>query len=137
MDLPLVDTNIRKIITHFFYNDAVQKEKIIEQKALKILPKDRSWEWHQALMDFGALELPKLLPKKKTVKEQVPFRNTHRFIRGKIIDLLRDGVYPKRKLFLKLKDMTKRDRKVIAKNLQSLLGEGLVVFEKEKYQLGE
>lgn len=136
MDLPLVDTNIRKIITHFFYDDVAQKEKDIEKKALEILPKDRSWEWHQALMDFGALELSKLLPKTKSVKGKIPFRETDRFIRGKIIDVLREGTYLEKKLLAILLDLTKRDEQAVTKNLQMLTKEGLIAFKSGTYRLG-
>ena len=136
MDLPLVDTNIRKIITHFFYNDVIQNEKEIEKKALELLPKGKSWEWHQALMDFGALELPSLVPKTARGKGKIPFKDTNRFIRGKIIDVLRERSFPENELLVILSDLTKRDEETLVKNLQSLIKEGLVSIRNGKYGLG-
>lgn len=136
MDLPLVDTNIRKIITHFFFEDVAQKEKVIEATAHNILPKGKSWEWHQALMDFGALELSKLLPTARRTKGKILFKDTNRFIRGKIIDVLREGTYPERKLLAKLLDLTKRDEEILIKNLQLLVKEGLISVLNGKYALG-
>ena len=58
-NVAMVDTNIRQIITHFFFHDAPQKDKIIQNIADQLVPKGKSWEWHQALMDYGALALEK------------------------------------------------------------------------------
>lgn len=89
-----VDTNIRRIITHFFFKDVPQKEKIIQEVADTLIPTGKSWEWNQALMDYGALALPKLRTQNSNLndqkKERVPFRETNRFFRGRIMDLLRE-----------------------------------------------
>lgn len=87
-NVAMVDTNIRQIITHFFFNDTLQKESIIQQVADKLLPRGKSWEWHQALMDYGALELTKI---PGIVKKQKKFKDSNRFYRGKIIDILRES----------------------------------------------
>lgn len=91
-EAPLVDTNIRQIITHYFFKDQAQKESVIEEVALQLVPSGKSWEWHQALMDYGALELNVSratyhVSRKKTI----PFRESNRFYRGRIIDQLRQG----------------------------------------------
>jgi A/G-specific adenine glycosylase len=52
-DVGVVDTNIRKIIQKEF-NAQNCSEKEIQQIADDIVPKGKSWEWHQALMDYGA-----------------------------------------------------------------------------------
>ncbi len=87
-DVALVDTNIRQIITHFFFKDKPQKESVIGEAADQLLPIGKSWEWHQALMDYGALELERVSQKKS-----IPFKNSNRFYRGRIIDLLREKGY--------------------------------------------
>jgi A/G-specific adenine glycosylase len=94
-DISLIDTNIRQIITHFFFDDGKQKEKDIEEIATQLVPVGKSWEWHQALMDYGALALRgDVKPSKKTKKhEKVPFRESDRFFRGRIIDALREKSY--------------------------------------------
>jgi A/G-specific adenine glycosylase len=87
-----VDTNIRQIITHFFFEDVRQRPEVIESVARQLVPNGKSWEWHQALMDYGALEL-KVSGIKYQVsgKKQEPFRDSNRFYRGRIMDLLREG----------------------------------------------
>lgn len=86
-DVAMVDTNIRQIITHYFFDDKPQKPFEIQQVADKLVPKGKSWEWHQALMDFGALELK--VPQVSR-RKQKPFRGSNRFYRGRIMDLLRE-----------------------------------------------
>ena len=98
-EAPLVDTNIRQIITHYFFKDQPQKESVIEEVALQLVPKGKSWEWHQALMDYGAEESSKFPSKLRTGKIQrsklkkktKPFHQSNRFYRGRIIDQLRQG----------------------------------------------
>jgi A/G-specific adenine glycosylase len=90
-DIAAVDTNIRQIITHFFFNDVPQKDKIIQEVADKLVPVNKAWEWHQALMDYGALAMPKLEVKKIRKKAVIPFKETNRYFRGKIMDILREG----------------------------------------------
>lgn len=112
-DIAMVDTNIRQIITHFFFNDVKQKETVIQEAADTLLPRGKSWEWHQALMDYGALELPKV---PGMVKKQKQFRGSNRFYRGRIIDVLREGSMKERVL---LKDYS-------ASVIDGLLKDGLI-----------
>lgn len=101
-EVPLVDTNIRQIITHFFRLDQAKGralEQEIEDIARQLIPSGKSWAWHQALMDYGALEIKKGNGKRKKVKKkQIPFRESNRFFRGRIIDRLREGNVRERKL---------------------------------------
>ncbi len=90
-DIAMVDTNIRQIITHFFFDDKPQKEKAIQSVADQFVPKGKSWEWHQALMDYGALEMQKIKKKDEKIKKStIPFKESNRFFRGRIIDMLRE-----------------------------------------------
>jgi len=58
-NVAMVDTNIRQIITHYLFNGLPQKEKLIQEAADMLVPDGRAWEWHQALMDFGASAMGK------------------------------------------------------------------------------
>ncbi len=90
MDVSMVDTNIRKIITHFFFDDIPQKERVILDVAERLVPIGKSWQWHQALMDYGALVMAKQKRIKKFLRQpRVPFVLTNRFFRGQILDDLR------------------------------------------------
>lgn len=86
-DEVVVDTNVRQIISHFFIKKGATESEIYNVAQL-ILPEGRGWEWHQALMDFGALALPKT---KNNHKNGQKFTDSRRFYRGRIIDFLRSG----------------------------------------------
>ncbi|MBI4062532.1 Fe-S cluster assembly protein HesB [Candidatus Gottesmanbacteria bacterium] len=122
-DIAIVDTNIRQIITHFFFDDKPQKESVIQGVADQLLPKGKSWEWHQALMDYGALELVRA---RKPAKQSVPFHRTNRFFRGQIIDRLRDK--PLREKML-LRNLNK-PRKHLKSLLDDLEADGLITRSK-------
>lgn len=113
-DVALVDTNIRQILTHFFFHDVPQKEKIIQTLADALVPKGKSWEWHQALMDYGALGLNKV---PGVIKKQSQFKNSNRYFRGKLIDVLREGSVKEKVL---LKDFS-------SAIINSLMKDGLIV----------
>jgi A/G-specific adenine glycosylase len=123
-NIAAVDTNIRQIITHFFFHDKPQKEKVIQNVADQLLPIGKSWEWHQALMDYGALEMPKLKIKKIKKSDGIPFKETNRYFRGRIIDVLRAGPIDEDIL---LQDFS-------AFSINGLIKEGLV--ERKKGVLG-
>lgn len=101
-NVAMVDTNIRQIIIHFFFHDKLQKESVIQSLADQLVPRGKSWEWHQALMDFGAIALRKSNHLERSRKNSQPFRETNRFYRGRIMDLLRDKRYREKTLVLKL-----------------------------------
>ena len=124
-DVAAVDTNIRQIITHFFFHDVGQKPAAIQKIADKLVPAGKSWEWHQALMDYGSLEMPKFKIKKIKKSGGIPFKETNRYFRGRIIDRLREKSIDEKNL---LKDFSK-------KIIESLIKDGLVVRKKGKLQL--
>lgn len=85
LQIPVVDTNIRKVITHEFSDGQLQSEKIIHEVALLILPKGKAYDWNQALMDYSASVLK---GKKIPVPKQSHFLSSDRYYRGQIIKLL-------------------------------------------------
>jgi A/G-specific adenine glycosylase len=125
----LVDTNIRKIITHYFFQDKPQKESMVESFARILVPEGKSWEWHQALMDFGALEMPKLfrsMKKRVGSKKAVPFRDSARFHRGKIVDLLRKSSLPEEEIIHLCKKEYGKQSSYVKRIMEGLLLDGLV-----------
>jgi A/G-specific adenine glycosylase len=122
-----VDTNIRKIITHFFFDDTPQKPFIIQQTADQLVPEGKSWEWHQALMDFGALRLRSgQAPRKKSI----PFKDTNRFYRGRIIDLLREKSYIETKMINTIYNQYKKPEYEIQSIINGLIKDELVTRRK-------
>ncbi len=122
---PLVDTNIRRIITHFFFDNKPQKERAIEKVARRLLPKGKSWEWHQALMDYGALELnvPRITHNASRI---TPFRESNRFYRGRIVDRLREGNLKQTTLIEEFTGRYGKSRDFIEEILVGLTRDGLI-----------
>jgi len=135
MDIAAVDTNIRQIITHFFFSDKPQKEKVIQDVADKLVPPDESWEWHQALMDYGSLEMPKFNIKKIKKSAGIPFKETNRFYRGRVIDTLREGDMREWVLLKELHDRYDKPEEFITKIVDGLVKDGLVERKKGMLQL--
>lgn len=134
-NLAMVDTNIRRIITHFFYGDLAQKPSKIQWVAGRILPRGKSWEWHQALMDYGALELSKIKRPERSRRTSIPFRDSNRYFRGRIIDRLREKRYPEGTLIKSLKYSFGRNAKFYQLLLSQLEKEGLLIKRKNIYSL--
>jgi len=125
-DIAMVDTNIRKIITHFFFQDKKQPENVIQDLADQLLPKGKSWQWHQALMDLGSQMQTISNAKCPMSNKKLPFRESNRFFRGRIVDLLREKGWKETAL---LREMVKRHGKDVQfykKILEKLLQEGLL-----------
>ena len=124
-NVALVDTNIRQIITHFFFHDEPQKESVIQGVADQLLPKGKSWQWHQALMDYNAIAMPKSKTQ-MTNKKSIPFQETNRYFRGQIIDRLRDKPQREKTLFRGFN----KPRKYLKSLLVNLERDGLITRSK-------
>lgn len=127
-DVSMVDTNIRQIITHFFFRDKKQPEHVIQNIADQLVPKGKSWEWHQALMDYNAAlprnpksQIPNL--KKKTI----PFQNSNRFYRGRIMDLLREREWKEEELLSALIKTYGKPTDYLQAIIHGLMKDGLLI----------
>lgn len=81
----VIDTNVTKVITIHVANGIVPDKKELKRLAEKLLPKDRAYEWNQALMDYAAGELKK---EKIPIPKQSTFKNSNRYFRGQVIKYL-------------------------------------------------
>ncbi len=133
----MIDTNIRQIIVHYFFNGFPQKEKAVEAVADQLVPRDKSWEWHQALMDYGALELKNVIDTTKKVKKSVavPFKESNRYFRGRVIDALRQKSWEEKKLIAYTSDYYKKSPSFVKKIIDGLLKDGLLERSKKLLQL--
>jgi len=83
--LVTIDTNIRRVLlSEFGLPDNTPVAKI-EELAEQLLPKRRSRDWHNALMDYSRLMLPKRLPGIRSGNRQTTFEGSLRQIRGEIV----------------------------------------------------
>lgn len=87
-----IDTNIRKVIIHFFFAHLKEVSDIqVKEIAAKALYTNNPRDWHYALMDYGALELarkPLLLQKAKGYRPQANFLGSPRYFRAKVVKFL-------------------------------------------------
>ena len=133
----MIDTNIRQIIVHYFFNGSSQKEKFVEAVADQLVPRGKSWEWHQALMDYGALELKNIIDTSKRVKKRasIPFKETSRYFRGRIIDALREKSWEEKKLIDYTGDFYNKPPPFMKKIIDGLLKDGLLERSKKHLRL--
>ncbi len=88
-DVVCVDTNIRRILLHELGLEHDTPLLQLEQIAEACLPRGRSREWHNALMDYGALVLTsRSTGIKAKAKSPKPFRTSKRYYRGQIMKML-------------------------------------------------
>lgn len=124
----VIDTNIRQILLRLFFDDHPQPPAIIADVARQLLPAGKSWQWHQALMDYGALALPRT-PKKKSAPA-IPFHQSNRFFRGRILDLLREKPYGQKEILQELHTTYQRPEAFFSDLINKLQDEELVTQTK-------
>ncbi|USN45730.1 MAG: Fe-S cluster assembly protein HesB [Candidatus Woesearchaeota archaeon] len=128
--LATVDTNIRRILMHEFSLPTTYSEKQIEELALLLLPRRRSRDWHNALMDYGSLVLTSkktgIAPKTK----QSTFQGSTRWYRGQILKLLTE-----KKNVTKKSIYTNYEKELIDPIIKNLISEGLICEKKDRISL--
>ena len=82
LEVPVIDTNIRRVLIFLFKLDEKISMQELENFATKIIPKWKSRNWHNALMDYGALELTARKTKIKPTSKQSKFEWSDRQVRG-------------------------------------------------------
>lgn len=131
--IPVIDTNIRKVIAHEFFKGELPEEKAIEEVARQILPIGKAYEWNQALMDYSSLVLK---DKKIPVPKQSHFLTSDRYFRGQIIKLLL-GV--KTISFIELWDYFADRNPIEQERLREIVGnmakDGLIVYQNDRVSL--
>ena len=85
LEVPVIDTNIRRVLIFLFKLPESISTKELEAFAEKIIPKGRSRDRHNALMDYGALELTAKKTKIKSLSKQSKFEGSDRQVRGRIM----------------------------------------------------
>ena len=83
--LATIDTNIRRVLLYEFGLPVSTPMTEIEAVAYRVLPKSRSRDWHNGLMDYSRLALPKQLATIPPISRQSRFEGSGRQVRGEII----------------------------------------------------
>lgn len=87
-NIATVDTNIRRIFIHEFKLSETIPDKDLFMLAEKILPKGKSRDWHNALMDYGSHILTSKETGIRPKTQQSKFKGSRREYRAKIIKYL-------------------------------------------------
>lgn len=90
LDIAAVDTNIRRVLIHELQLPESIAPADLRRIAGEVLPKGRSREWHNALMDYGALELTSRRTGISPLSRQTPFKGSRRWYRGRLLRELLD-----------------------------------------------
>ncbi len=81
ISVPVIDTNIRRVLIFLFKLPETITAKALEDFAETIIPKGRSRDWHNALMDQWALLLTARKTKIKPLSKQSKFEWSDRQVR--------------------------------------------------------
>jgi len=133
-DTLLIETNIRTVVLHHSFPDAVSvSDSEIREVLRKAQPKDMAREWYWALMDYGShLKRSGIRTnhRSKGYVTQGAFKGSSRQARGAILRTLAES--PKRSL----SDILGKERiEQVASELQKLMNEGLVEKYRGSYRL--
>ena len=118
-DVPFMDTNMRRVLHRILIGVDVPAPQLNDRQltalAAEMIPAGDGWNWNQGLIEFGALQCsarkplcmvcpmqdicearPTIqtvlatLPKGAAKKKEVPFKESNRYFRGRVVDLLRE-----------------------------------------------
>lgn len=126
-EVPVIDTNIRRVLIFLYKLPETISMQELEDFATTIIPKGKSRDWHNALMDYGALELTARKTKIKPLSKQSKFEGSDRQVRGWILKQL---VKESPLLISRVQEeFSKKDVKMI---VDGMVKERLVVMKKTK-----
>jgi A/G-specific adenine glycosylase len=133
--IPIIETNIRSVFIHYFYNDATDvTDKEILQCVEHTLDRENPREWYYALMDYGVYikkEFGNPNSRSKHHAKQSAFKGSDREIRGTILKLLSVNAQTHTQLHKKLSFENIR----IDAQLEKLLKEEMVEEKSGRYCL--
>jgi A/G-specific adenine glycosylase len=90
-DLAAVDANVRRVLTHELGLPHDLSPVALQTVADDVLPRGRSRDWHNALMDYGAAVLTGRATGIRAVDRQGPFEGSRRWYRSRALRLLLGG----------------------------------------------
>ncbi len=125
-NIPAVDTNIRRILIAHFRLDENISRKDLASVAFRCIPKGRSREWHNALMDYGSQVMTAKKSGVKPLGKQGAFEGSDRQIRSRILRFLlsHPGGVSKAELLSHLKGI---EHARIADITEKMLAEKLII----------
>jgi len=132
-DIVTVDTNIRRIFIHEFHLSEDVSDSELWLLAKRCLPKGLSREWHNALMDYGALNLTAKKTRVKPKTKQSRFEGSDRQIRAQILRQLLE-----RSLSLSdLQKILEVEQNRLQRILDKMVQENLIAVKNKRFQVKE
>jgi len=131
--LATIDTNIRRTLIHELKLHPKTPLNTLGQIAELLVPKNASRDWHNALMDYATLRLPKT-PHIKPLSKQTRFKGSIREIRGVIIKCL---MAKKRVSIDEIARNVSRTKTDVTKAAASLQKEKIICLHKNQIRLAE
>ncbi|RLI67503.1 MAG: Fe-S cluster assembly protein HesB [Candidatus Gerdarchaeota archaeon] len=131
-DLATVDTNIRRILISEGFATEETPESNLFLLAEKLLPKGRSRDWHNALMDYGARVLSAAKTKIRPLTRQTTYNKSQRYFRGQILKYL---VKHSKATIQQLQEKTALPEKDLHMLMEKLAKDGLIIKRKNHYAL--
>jgi A/G-specific adenine glycosylase len=132
-DLVTVDTNIRRIFIKEFHLPEKVSDKELWGLAERCLPKGRSREWHNALMDYGALHLTAQKTGIKPKTQQSRFEGSDRQLRARIIRILLQND----ESLTNISRILNVERTWLQRILEKLISEDIILKKNNRYYLKE
>jgi A/G-specific adenine glycosylase len=130
-DLVTVDTNIRRIfIAEFHLSEDLPLRELWEY-AEQCLPLGRSRDWHNALMDYGALQQTSRKTGIHPTSQQSQFEGSDRQIRAAVLRFLLNSPSSFEDIHRALSAEPMRLRKILGK----MVDEELLVLQNKIYQV--
>ncbi len=134
----IIETNIRTVYTHHFYNDATDvDDKELARVIERTLDTENPREWYWALMDYGAYlkkEFGSINSQSKHYAKQSKFSGSDRQIRGALVRMLAESKRPVSRIAI-LKKLSHLEDIRIDSQLEKLQAEGMVTKTKQSYHL--
>jgi A/G-specific adenine glycosylase len=90
-DLAAVDANVRRVLTHELGLPHDLSPARLQAVADAVLPRGRSRDWHNALMDYGSAVLTSRATRIASRTRQGPFEGSRRWHRSQLLQRLLDG----------------------------------------------
>jgi A/G-specific adenine glycosylase len=132
LPVPVIDTNIRRVLIFLFKLSETITAQALEVFATTVIPKWRSRDWHNALMDQWALLLTARKTKIKPLSKQSKFEGSDRQVRWWTMKQL------VRHWIVKMKDIEEEfPHKAVKKIVKELQKEGLIQIKKWIIEIAE
>jgi A/G-specific adenine glycosylase len=127
-----IDTNIRRVLIHEFQLPPSISKTELEMVAEQLLPKHRSRDWHNALMDYSRIVLSRKMVSIPSGSKQSRFDGSIRQIRGEIVRQLTT----KRKVTIAsiMKSLDRSEENVI-QAAESLQKDGIIILSGKTMKL--